>query len=657
MKKPTIAQFLLSTLLSIAAVDAAEHTVKSPDGRIACTVTDLNGLHYRMEVAGKPLLLDSILGLEFKDGTKLGPAAVIAEAKTNEHTGHWENHFGQRRIVPDNWKELQLTLREGAEGKNFQLIVRAYNEGVAFRYHLPEASGLGDFVLTNELTVFRFPEDYRCWYGEPSDYAENHYPEGKLSTVPASKCVMPLLVETPVGYVAVAESDLRDWAGMFIAGCGTPTQRVSLAGRSDGNGLVASRAPRLSPWRVLMIGRSAAELAGSDIIATLATSNLIGDTTWVKPGVASWDPWWTGVNPNLPQFKGGNCRGDTKADMEFIDLAASMGWDYQLIDWFWYEGMASWEISLHSTPKAKPGDFTRHVPFIDIPKLVSHAKSKNVRSLIWAHSLDMQTFGVEKSMAYFAGLGFAGVKVDFLNSNSQETRQWMEKVLTIAAKHRLLINFHGAPVPTGLARTYPNFITQEGVLGNEYFKMPGNKCTPRHTATLPFTRALLGAMDLTPGAFLNRSSKDFRVTAPSQVIGTRAHELAKTVAYPSPLLVLCDSPKNYLGQPGAEFLRNLPTVWDESVVVQGEIGKSFVVARRSGTRWYLVAINGEDAETLQASLHFLGSGKWNLESFSDISAGSDYQAIALGTGTVDSATNLTLQLLPAGGYAAILTKK
>ena len=656
MKKPTIVHFLLSTLLSVAAVHAAEHTVKSPDGRITCTVTDVNGLHYRVEVADKPLLLDSILGLEFKDGTKLGPAAVIADTKTDEHTGHWENRFGQRRTVPDKWKELQLTLREGPEGKTFQLIVRAYNEGVAFRYQLTEASGLGDFVLTNELTQFRFPEDYRCWYGEPSDYAENHYPEGKLSKVPVSQCVPPLVVETPAGYVAVAESDLRDWAGMFLSGAGNSASKVSLAKRSHKDGLVVSRVPRMSPWRVLMIAQNAPELAGSDLIATLATPNLLGDVTWVKPGVSAWDPWWTGLNPNLPQYKGGNCRGDTKADMEFIDLAASMGWDYQLVDWFWYEDMTSWKEGLHST-NAKPADFTRHAPFIDIPQLISHAMSKNVRLIIWAHSLDVETFGVEKSMAYFAKLGFAGVKVDFLNSNSQETRQWMEKVLTTAAKHRLLINFHGAPVPTGLARTYPNFITQEGVLANEYFKMPGNKCTPLHTATLPFTRALLGPMDVTPGGFINRSPKDFQVTAPAQVIGSRARELAKTVAYPSPLLVMCDSPQNYLGQPGVEFLRNLPTVWDESVIVQGEVGKSFVVARRSGARWYLVALNGEDPATLQASLQFLGSGKWKLESFSDKTAGSDYQALALGTSTVDSATNLTLQLMPAGGYAAILTKK
>lgn len=657
MKKTTHVHLLLSILFSMAAVHAAEHTVNSPDGRIACTVSDLKGLHYRVEVAGKPLLLDSMLGLEFKDGTRLGPAAVIAETQTDEHTGHWENRFGQRRSVPDKWKELQLTLREGPEGKTFQVIVRAHNEGVAFRYGLTEASGLGDFVLTNELTEFRFLQDYRCWYGEPSDCAENHYPEGKLSTIPASKCVPPLLVETAVGHVAVAESDLRDWAGMFITGSGDAAPKVSLAGRSDGNGLVVSRTPRLSPWRVLMIGRNAADLAGSDLIATLATPNLLGDTSWVKPGVASWDPWWTGVNPNLSQFKGESCRGDTKSNMEFIDLAASMGWDYQLIDWFWYEGMTSWEKNLHSTPNAKPADFTRHVSFIDIPKLISHAKSKNVRSLIWAHSLDVETFGIEKSMAYFAELGFAGVKVDFLDSNSQETRQWMEKVLAAAATHRLLVNFHGAPVPTGLARTYPNFITQEGVLGNEYFKKLSNLCTPLHAATLPFTRGLLGAMDFTPGAFINCSPKDFRVTAPAQVVGTRARELAKTVAYPSPLLVLCDSPKSYIGQLGIEFLRNLPTVWDESVVVQGEIGKSFVVARCSGTRWYLVALNGEDAATLKAPLDFLGSGKWDLESFSDETAGSDYQAIHVGTGTVDRATNLTIQLMPAGGYAAILTKK
>jgi alpha-glucosidase len=268
----------------------------------------------------------------------------------------------------------------------------------------------------------------------------------------------------------------------------------------------------------------------------------------------------------------------------------------------------------------------------------------------------MVTFGVEKALDYFASLGFAGVKIDFINSQSQEAVQWCERVVTEAAKRHLLIDFHGTYKPTGMARTYPNFITQEGVLGNEYNKLGGGRVTARHKATLPYTRALLGPMDFTPGGFLNRSPKEFKTTVPAQTMGTRAQELALPVAYPSPLLIMCDSPKNYHDQPGLDFLRSIPTVWDESVVVSGEVGKSFVVARRSGERWYLVAINGEDAAQLQVPLKFLGRGKWSMRSFADKTDSSDYQAVVDATREVNADTVLPVSFLPSGGFVAILSK-
>jgi alpha-glucosidase len=248
------------------------------------------------------------------------------------------------------------------------------------------------------------------------------------------------------------------------------------------------------------------------------------------------------------------------------------------------------------------------------------------------------------------------VKIDFLNNQSQETVQWCERVLAAAAKHRLLIDFHGTYKPTGLARTYPNFITQEGVLGNEYNKLGGAQCTPLHTAMLPFTRGLLGPMDFTPGGFLNRAPADFKTTFPAEVMGTRARQLAMTVIYPSPLTVLCDSPKNYRGQPGIEFLRALPTVWDETVVLAGEVGRSIVLARRSGDRWYLAAMNGDAAATLEVPLAFLGQGQWTLRSFADQPGSSDYQAVVETTREADAKAKLSLALSPAGGFAGIITR-
>lgn len=660
---PALFLLLLGWSLSILSVTAAEQRLASPNGGLAVIVSDDHGLEFRVEAEGKTVLTNSTLGLEFKDGTKLGPAAVITKTRTKKHNGTWENRFGNRRVVGDHWQELQLTLREtGASSRVFGLIVRAYDNGVAFRYDLPASSGLGNFVLSNELTEFHFADDYRCWAGNESACAENHYPEKKLSAISTGKpdrpfqSVLPLLVETPAGYIAVAESDLLDWSGMSLTGTGTSAVKVTLDGRSDGNGLVVSSAPCVSPWRVLMFGRKAADLVSSDFIATLATPSRLKDVSWIKPGASAWDAWWTGINPydSDPKHRAVEARGTTPSDKEYIDFAAEMGWPYQLVDWYWYEGMTSYNKSLHSQPNAVKADFTKAVPAINVPELIQYAKGKNVRLLVWAHSLDIETFGIEKALAYLAGQGFAGVKIDFINSQSQETVQWCEKVLATAAKYHLLIDFHGTYKPTGLARTYPNFITQEGVLGNEYNKLGGNQCTPLHTATLPFTRALLGPMDFTPGGFLNRASKDFKATAPAEVMGTRARQLAMTVIYPSPLLVLCDSPKNYRGQPGVEFFRNIPTVWDETVVLEGEVGKSIALARRSGNRWYLVAMNGDAAATLNLSMKFLGKGKWTLRSFADRIDGKPDEIVE-SSQSVDATTVLPVKFSAAGGFAAELT--
>ena len=656
---------VLCLLLSLATASGAEQRITAPNGSLTVIVSDDGGLHYRFEANGKILLTNSPLGLEFRDGTRLGPSAVIVKVREEEHDNSWENHFGNRRLVRDHWKEMRVTLEEhGVPERPFGLIFRVYDDGAAFRYDLQKSSGLGDFVLTNELTEFRFSDDFRCWAGGESDCAETQYSGTKLSAIPTGetgrpfRSVLPLLVETPQGYVAIAESDLIDWSGMSLAGTGSAAVKATLDPRADGNGLVVSSAPRVSPWRVLIFGRTAAELAGSDLIANLATPNRLPDVSWITPGACAWDAWWTGINPydSDSRHVAVSARGTTPSHREYIDLAAEMGWPYQLMDWYWYTNMTLYDKSLHSRPNALPADFTRSVPEINVPELIQYAKSKNVRLFIWAHSLDMETFGVEKALAYFADQGFAGVKIDFLNNQSQETVRWCEKVLAIAARHHLMIDFHGTYKPTGLARTYPNFITQEGVLGNEYNKLNGDRCTPLHTVTLPFTRAVLGPMDFTPGGFLDRAPKDFKITHPTQVMGTRTRQLAMTVIYPSPLLVLCDSPKNYRGQPGIEFLRRIPTVWDDTIVISGEVGKSIVVARRSGARWYLAAMNGDDAAQLSVPLKFIEKGSWTLHGFADKTGSSDYQSIDESSRKVDATTMLPLSLNPAGGFAGILSQ-
>ena len=466
--------------------------------------------------------------------------------------------------------------------------------------------------------------------------------------------MLPLLVKLPNGFAAIAESDLLDWAGMFVTAAGPDAQgaprpgaRVALAARKDGRGLVHGRDRRMSPWRTIQLAREAKELVASEFIATLATPSQLADTSWIKPGITAWDSWWTGTNPTQPDFKGLNSRGDTRSHKQYIDFAAEMGFSYQLIDWFWYEPM--------NNPKA---DLTKPAAHVDIPGLVAYARERNVRLLLWIDSHDLDRQGFDKVFTQVADWGFAGVKIDFMNSDSQETVRWYADVLAAAAKHKLLVDLHGAYKPTGLARTWPNYITQEGVLGNEYNKIPwlADSCTPLHTITLPFTRGLLGPMDFTPGGFLNRTKTDFKVTEPAQVVGTRARQLAETVVYFSPLLCLCDHPDNYRGQPGVEFFRGLPTVWDETVVLSAEVAQHVVIARRAGTRWYLAAMNGDAPLTLTVPLSFLGAGDWKLRAFADTQASAVTPTeLAETSSTIRTDGTLTLTLAPAGGYAATLT--
>jgi len=667
--RPILLGAISALLASLAS--AAEQRVTSPDGKLTLVVSDTAGLRYRVELDGKPLLADSVLGLAFADGTTLGPTARIADTKTSARNATWDDPLGQRRTVPDRFRELRLTLKEGCSpARTFALVARAYDEGVAFRYDLPEASGLGEFTLQRELTEFRFPADYRAWPGDESACAENTYRESKLSGIPQQspdkrnagqpfRSVLPLLVETPAAYVAVAESDLLDWAGMFLSGTGETAVRAELAPRQDKRGAVVGRVPMVSPWRVLMVGRTAADLVTNDLVATLATPSRIADSAWVKPGVSAWDAWWTGVNPFQPKYTGLLARGDNRSDREYIDFASEMGWPYQLVDWYWYQHMTDFRKSLFSPANRPSGDFTESVPDIDLPGLITYARAKNVRLFVWGHSLDVQTAGIDKTLGYLASLGVAGVKIDFMNSDSQEAVQWYIRVLESAARNHLMVDFHGAFKPTGLARTYPNFVTQEGVLGNEYNKLGGNRVNTRHTLILPFTRGLLGPMDFTPGGFLNRTPSTFKVTYPTQVMGTRARQLAMTVVYRSPLLVLCDSPANYRGQPGVEFFRDLPTVWDESVVLSAEVGKHLVIARRSGKRWFIAAMNGDDALTLNVPLDGLdlkGRG-WSLREFADGADPAAPETVVETTRDLGDTRTLTLRLSPDGGYAASLSPK
>jgi len=650
-------------LLAIGASDAAQAqsdnsngqaSVKSPDGTIEMTIRSKGPLTYSLSVDGKIVLAESKLGLKFKEGATLGAGARLVKVEQSQSDTTWENGLGKRRTVRDRHNELRAVFAEPS-GRSFEIVVRAFDEGIGFRYVLPAAPSATTqgFVLEEEQTQFSFPENYSCYAGEnentgkagnPLGYVgsqESEYKPMRLGDLPTDQVrMLPLLVRTPAAWVLLTESDLYDWAGMWVnrvAATGSTagvTLAARLSPRTDGQGLVKSTFPRHSPWRTFLIARQPGRLIESDLVLNLASPSRLADTSWIKPGLASWD-WWSQVTrPSTATFK------------ELIQFSADMGWPYVLLD----AGWSSRNSILQSSPST------------NMEELLAFAKEKNVRLWLWLHwsSVDrpvaQRPSGPEayrEAFPLYEKWGIAGVKIDFMNRDDQDMVNWYEKIAKAAAEHHLLVNFHGAFKPTGMIRTYPNQITREGILGNEYNRWSA-RVTPEHKATLPFTRLAVGPADFTPGGFLNRQLDQFRFNVrPTQVQGTRCAELALFVCLESPIINACGHPSHYQGQPGLDFLKIVPTVWDETRALDAAVGEHVVIVRRNGHRWFLGALTDRKARDIPVKLDFLGPGSWTLKLWKD-APDSDTVGEHLATDqrVVTAGDELTLHLARAGGAVA-----
>ncbi len=617
-------------------------SVTSPDGKIQFTLRGNGALVYSVSVDGKPVLSESRLGLKFRDGLPLGANARLVKAQKTESDTTWENPLGKRRIVRDRHRELRASFVEGS-GRPFEIVVRVFNDGLGFRYVLPAApSGAPDFILEEEQTRFRFPADYFCYAGFSGEGGfkgsqESEFHRVRLSELPTDKVrLLPLLVETPAAWVAITESDLFDWAGLWLSRAasaadkpGSVTLAARLAPRLDGHGLVKSAFPRQSPWRTLLIARQPGQLIESDLVNNLASPNRLKDSSWIRPGKMAWDHWWSG-----------DVKMDTATLKEYVQLAADMGWPYQLVDWQWYG------------PYDKPdASITNINPAVDLEELRRFAKEKGVRLWLWLYWTDVDRNDAWKqAFALYEKWGIAGVKIDFMDRDDQEMVNWYETLTTAAADHHLMINFHGAYKPTGMIRTYRNQVTREGILGNEYNRWSA-RVTPEHKLTLPFTRFLAGPGDYTPGGFLNRQPEQFKPDPKAaKVQGTRAAELALFVLYDSPVCCVCDHPRNYHQQPGVDLLKVVPTVWDDTRVLNAAVGQQLVMARRSGERWFLGALTDRNARDLSVKLDFLAKGLWKAKIWRD-APDSDTAAehLVAEERTVSAADTLNLHLARSGG--------
>jgi alpha-glucosidase len=658
------AVLLYSVLLAFAGQASAQTAadsrlrISSPGGQIVFILSDAvkthtmdpqsNDLRYSVDFHGKWLTDESVLGLKLEGQPTLGPGMNQLHAETGQHDETYTIPVGKTTNVRDHYNSARVDLADSS-GRKLSVEIRVFDDGVAFRYIVPDQPGIHKVRIERELTQFRYPKDATIYPlildGFQTPY-EDEYQVRQVSGIHHDWLIgLPLLANVPgVGWVAVTEADIDNYAGMYLRKDPQPfALHAELAPRVDQPGIaVDTDAPFATPWRVLLIGDQPGRLIESNIILNLNPPSEIADTSWIRPGKSAWD-WWSGEAAPSVSFKPGM---NTATMKHYIDFASASGFPYMLID-------AGWALADRkgSQDYAAVADITRVTPEIDMPELLRYAKEKNVRLWLWSHWTSVDKY-MNQAFPLFEQWGVAGVKIDFMNRDDQQMVAWYRHVVELAAQHHLMIDFHGAFKPDGLRRTWPNLITRESVMGKEYLKWSA-RTSPVHNTTLPFTRMLAGPLDYTPGAFGNSNRENFvaRNVMPMG-LGTRAHELALYVVLESPLMMVSDYPEHYAGEHDFEFIKQVPTTWDEVRVLDGVPREFITLARRSGKDWYIGSITNWDARDVKVPLTFLGDGKYVVEIYEDAD-----DAAAEATHTLfirhpaDRNTVLDVHMVSGGGNA------
>jgi alpha-glucosidase len=587
------------------------------------------------------------MGFEFRNEEPLAGNFRITENLESSYNKKWTPVIKSKHAeITDNYNELKLGLFEkSGEMRQFELFVRVYNDGAAFRYRLLRSGKVGDRQIVKELTTFSIPGDPKAWiveYGGYSTSNEAEFIEHPLSYLTEKSIAgMPMLMDYGNGcWVALTEAKIDNYAAFYLGTNGISNQLITklvpLPGEPENGVKVRFNDEVFTPWRVIMIGETPGTLIESEIIQNLNDPCAIADPSWIKPGISAWDHWWSGeVKMEMPVIK------------QYIDLASAMGWPYMLVDWQWY--------GKFNSPDA---DITKWAPQINMPEIIEYARSKNVRILVWLYSSDVnRNSAYKKAFPTYEKWGVAGVKIDFMDRDDQYMVNWYHDIIRCAAENHLMVDFHGAYKPDGIIRTWPNMITREGLMGNEYYKF-SDKMSPEHNVKLAFTRMLAGQMDYTPGAFLNVTREQYRQQTPALVWNTRAAELSKFVIYESPLTVVCDHPDNILNKPGSEFLKIVPTTWDDIRFIGGYPGDYIALAKRSGDTWFIGIMNNSIARTVPIKLDFLNDGIYEAGLWCDgKNADRQPEEITKSQKSLKSGDQLKIALAKNGGCVMVLKKK
>ena len=634
-------------------------TTSAPNGQIRFEVSlDRSGGHTHpqcrvLDKDGEFIQIPS-LEIELADGTRIGADCVIDDSQTASINAEYRQHPGKRSHVVDNCSETVISFAEKQPARRWQLVVRAYDDGVAFRYRFPKQESWPSLEIAAERTAFSFPQGATAFALPLNSFTtsyERRYERKPIAEIPKDWLLgLPMLVEVPGrGCAAVTEANLTDYAGMYLARSpGSNSTMVSRLSPLPKEPKVAVRAslPHDSPWRVVLIADQPAKLIESDLLLNLNGPCAIGDVSWIKTGKTTF-PWWNGYyEKNAPFTLGLN-----SATMKYyIDFCAEAHIPYHSLDGVGATNGQAWYGG--TIVPYQGNDITKAIDGLDLPEVLRYAKSKGVQLRLWMHWQAAKAHMAEAFPVY-RRWGIEGVMLDFMDRDDQEMVNFQREVLKLAAENHLTVTFHGVAKPTGLERTFPNLLASEGVMNLEYDKWDKVGIPPEHDLTVPFTRMLAGPMDFHQGSFRTVSVADFkpRYEAPL-IMGTPCRTLATYVVFQNHLSMVADYPSAYRGHPALPMLAEIPTTWDDTKAIAGEVGKLIVIARRNGDTWWIGAMNGREAREIKIPLEFLGAPA-SAEIWRDEPSANP--PLARETKFLMSGASLHVKMAPAGGLLVRLS--
>lgn len=659
MKKLNLLLTCTCALFALSVQGQKQLLLSSPDGKLKSTITVGDKLTYDISCNGQQVLAPSPISATLDNGKVWGDKARLSKVTEKKNDTQIDAPFYRSSCVRDYYNELTLRFKG-----DYSVVFRAYNDGVAYRFvnHAKKP-----FCILNEEVDYRFPADVTASVpyvnaGKDGDYNgqfhnsfENVYTTAPISQLNKERLMfLPLVVQaTPEVKICITETDLNNYPGLYLtnakgsnslSGIQAPYPKtMKQGGHNNLQMRVQTReeyiakvdGPRNFPWRVAVVTTRDTQLAASNLSYLLAEPSKLSDTSWIKPGKVAWE-WWNDWNLCGVDFKTGVNNATYKA---YIDFASQYGIEYVILD----EG---WAVNLKA-------DLMQVVKEIDLKELVDYAAARNVGIILWAGYYAFER-DMENVCRYFSEMGVKGFKVDFMDRDDQLMTDFNHRAAAMCAKYHLILDLHGTHKPAGLNRTYPNVLNFEGVHGLEQMKWrPAGFDQITYDVMIPFIRQVAGPMDYTQGAMRNATRENYYPSNSEPMSqGTRCHQLAMYIVLESPFNMLCDSPSNYMReQESTSFIAQVPTVWDETVVLDGKMGEYIITARRKGDTWFVGGLNNWDARDVEVDLSFLSSGSHKAVLFKDgVNAhrtARDYKREEV---SVSSTQPLKVHLAPGGGF-------